>query len=165
MRRRARQQRKVNYKVIIAVVSIVAIVALLSVAALSMSNRDKTENSGVEAPKAPEITEPQLTTVKPDDNVVNKINESGEKVKDEWYKTRLEDVGIYADEQNLMDLRSEVCGKLDNGASLTNISVFLSDKGYNEEQQGVIIASSMLSQCQDATAKIKNTDISQTIKE
>lgn len=77
------------------------------------------------------------------------LHEAGSDIRNAWYFEQLRRSGIVEDNTRSLDVRSQVCSQMSKGKTVDKISSDLNSQGYTAEQQGVIIASSMISQCSD----------------
>lgn len=96
-----------------------------------------------------ESTSPS-TPISADEESSKMLFEAGSDVRNEWFYQQLEDAGVQEDRSRMIELRSEVCSQLTSGKTIDSISNDLTLKNYTAHQQGVIIASSMVSQCSDS---------------
>ena len=85
-------------------------------------------------------------------------NVNDQKKLDTYFFTIVKKSGVPDSEQNLRQLRREVCQSVAKDPSLESVSQLLSSRRYTEEQIGIIIAGSMISQCNDTHANIKKED-------
>lgn len=90
------------------------------------------------------------TSVSADKESSKMLFEAGSDARNEWYFQQLEDSGIKEERSKMIELRSEVCSQLTSGETIDSIANDLTLKNYTAHQQGVIIASSMVSQCSDS---------------
>lgn len=103
------------------------------------------------------------TTLSADSNSSQMLFEAGSDVRNEWYYEQLENAGVQEERSTMIELRSEVCSQLTSGKTIDNIANDLTLKNYTAHQQGVIIASSMISQCSDSPV-IVDQDMANNIK-
>lgn len=96
-----------------------------------------------------------VTLAVPDD--VKKIEE--QQRLDRYYLEIVKQSGVYDSEQSLRQLRREVCKKVQEDPSLEESSAMLANRRYTEEQIGIIIAGSMISQCNNTHAIVNKEDL------
>lgn len=96
-----------------------------------------------------------MTLAVPDE--VKKIEE--QQRLDKYYLEIVKQSGVYDSEQSLRQLRREVCKKVQSDPSLEEASVMLANRRYTEEQIGIIIAGSMISQCNNTHAIVNKEDL------
>ena len=103
------------------------------------------------------------TSVVADEESSKMLFEAGSDVRNEWFFQQLENSGIQEERNQMIELRSEVCSQLTSGEKIDNIASDLTLKNYTAHQQGVIIASSMVSQCSDSPV-IVDQDMANSVK-
>lgn len=99
-------------------------------------------------------TVPSATVVTPPAEASESIELASQEVKDAWFKDRLREKNITGSDEKMFELRNQVCDSLHADNSMVQASEMLSGKGMTEEQKGVVISSSMLSQCNDVTPQV-----------
>lgn len=115
-------------------------------------------SENVEEEKKPTVSQVDsgIATLTVPDEVKN-VND--QKKLDTYFFTIVKKSGVPDSEQNLRQLRREVCQSVAKDPSLESVSQLLSSRRYTEEQIGIIIAGSMISQCNDTHANIKKEDL------
>lgn len=103
------------------------------------------------------------TSVVADEESSKMLFEAGTDVRNEWFFQQLENSGIQKERSQMIELRSEVCSQLTSGETIDSIASDLTLKNYTAHQQGVIIASSMVSQCSDSPV-IVDQDMANSVK-
>ena len=101
----------------------------------------------------------ESTEITAEKELIDKADKVSIADKNRWFFEQMRNVKVDRSEDELLGMRSDICLKLDKGESLESISESLSLDGLNEEQQGVLIGSSMVSQCPDASAMAKKGNV------
>lgn len=106
-------------------------------------------------PEAPDLSEQEMEDFKVDQKVAKKLSEADDVVSDTWYIDQLNEAKIKLDPSISYVLRDRICSEIEDGANLHTLTgEVLSSYDLTGKQQGVIIASSMLSQCPDQTLSV-----------
>ena len=113
-----------------------------------------------DAPAAPKIKSAPLTSISVDDNdTIKKFENTDQKVKDKWFYKELNDVGITYSRVRKNYMRDKTCQLLEEDNSIQYVIDNLTEFDLNEEQYAKLIGSSMITQCDDLYATIKESDI------
>lgn len=119
-------------------------------------NNDDTND----APAAPKIKSAPLTSISVEDNdTIKKFENTDQKVKDKWFYKELDDVGITYSRIRKNYMRDKTCQLLEEDNSIQYVIDNLTEFDLNEEQYAKLIGSSMITQCDDLYATIKESDI------
>lgn len=104
----------------------------------------------------PDINQGESTTVSVSPDTADSVDNTDDDALNVWYIEQVRESGVESSRAKLLDLRGQVCGFLEQGSTIENISRRIDNvhSGLNEEQKGVIIASSMVSSCQDAEVSV-----------
>lgn len=115
--------------------------------------------SAPEVIEAPEITQGEATTVSVSPEALSTADSVDSEALDVWYVEQLNDAGVMGTTTKLDSLRDSVCGLLEQDATVENISRRMDTihSGLSEEQKGVVIASSMISRCQDTAVSVASS--------
>lgn len=101
-------------------------------------------------PEAPSLSEQEMEDFKVDPKLAKKLKEADDVVSDGWYIDQLDKANIDIDPSISFVLRDRICSEIEDGANIHVITGdVLSSYRLTGKQQGVMIASSMLSQCSD----------------
>lgn len=97
----------------------------------------------------------RTTTITPPEDAIEKLDNADIGVKNDWFYAQLKKANISGSKENMVSLRSQVCSKLRaNDGDITESKELLEDKGLSDDQIGVVIAASNLSNCPDINLKL-----------
>lgn len=100
------------------------------------------------APQAPSITEGKMEDFSVDKKIARRLHDAKGSVSEDWYLERIDNANIKMDTSIALVVRERVCDEIKSDPSIHNVtSSVLSPYHLTGKQQGVIIASSMLSRC------------------
>ena len=112
-------------------------------------------SSSSQPPAAPELAQQHMEDFVVDKQQADKLTEADDAIANNWYLERLEEAGITMDSAITFIVRERVCEDIHTGGTLHSIAGdTLSPYDLTGNQQGVIIASSMLSLCPDETLPV-----------
>lgn len=113
-----------------------------------------------DVPAAPKIKSAPLTSISVEDNdTIKKFENTDQKTKDKWFYKELDDVGITYSRIRKNYMRDKTCQLLEEDNSIQYVIDNLTEFDLNEEQYAKLIGSSMITQCDDLYATIKESDI------
>lgn len=109
-----------------------------------------TRSSFNKAPEAPSLTEQDMEEFSVNKEEAGKLAEADDGIANSWYLDRLDEAGIKMDSSIAFVIRDRICEDIHRGGNLHTLSSdTLSSYHLTGKQQGVMIASSMLSSCPD----------------
>lgn len=112
----------------------------------SATEQSKDESNSV--PDAPQLAGEKMEDFTVDQKVAKRLHDAKGSVADDWYLERIDNAKIKMDPSISFIVRDRICENIKDGSNIHNItSNVLSPYHLTGKQQGVIIASSMLSQC------------------
>lgn len=105
---------------------------------------------------SPKLNTGGMTTVSPQEDVLDSFNNSSQDVRDQWFIDQMEEAGVVMNQESMMTMRRDVCSMLDNGVTAENLSRRLSqtNESLTDKQKGVVVASSMVSWCPDTSLSV-----------
>lgn len=107
-------------------------------------------DTSLSSPEAPSLSEQEMEDFMVDPKLAKKLKEADDVVADDWYIDQLKEVKVTVDPSIAFVLRDRICSEINDGANIHVITGdVLSSYNLTGKQQGVMIASSMLSQCPD----------------
>lgn len=154
---------------------IMLIPLLLFITSCSSDNNDNNDyqtrieentniNSSVDVPEAPKIQSAPTTSISVEENdIIKKFENSTQDIKDKWFYKELEDVGVTYSKIRKDYMRNKTCQLLRENSTIQYVIDNLTEFDLNEEQYAKLIGGSMITQCSELYATIKESDID-TIK-
>lgn len=115
---------------------------------VSESKTKQSEDLDSSVPEAPQLAGEKMEDFTVDQKVAKKLHDAKGSVADDWYLDQLGNAKVKIDPSISFIVRDRICENIKDGSNIHNItSNVLSPYHLTGKQQGVIIASSMLSQC------------------
>lgn len=112
----------------------------------SATEQSKDESNSV--PDAPQLAGEKMEDFTVDQKVAKRLHDAKGSVADDWYLERIDNAKIKMDPSISFVVRDRICESIKDKSNIHSVtSNVLSPYHLTGKQQGVIIASSMLSQC------------------
>ena len=112
------------------------------------------------APVAPKIKSAPRTSITVEENsTIEKFKNTDKDTKDKWFYKELDNVGITYSRVRKDYMRDKTCQLLEENNSIQYVINNLTEFDLNEEQYAKLIGTSMITQCDDLYATIKESDI------
>jgi len=113
-----------------------------------------------DAPAAPQLPSVPTTSISVKDNeVIEKFDGEDQDVKDKWFYKQLDEVGISYSRVRKNYMRNKTCDLLEENNSIDYVIDNLTEFDLDEKQFATLISSSMITQCSDNYATVKQSDI------
>lgn len=126
----------------------------------AVESPDTTVSSSVaaETPQAPVLQDRKSEKISADASVAEKLQEAGDGAQDDWFIKEVRKSGVTdkrVRDSILLEVRDEVCRSVRRGYTLSNIvNDDLRAYDLSDEQNGVIIGASLVSQCPQGTVHV-----------
>lgn len=115
---------------------------------VSSSEAKHSEDAHNSVPDAPQLAGEKMEDFTVDQKVAKKLHDAKGSVANDWYLEQLDNAKIKMDPSISFVVRDRICENIKDESNIHSVtSNILSPYHLTGKQQGVIIASSMLSQC------------------